>query len=262
MPRAFLPFPAALCRSSREPGARRKNACFLTALLPLVALPAAACSPPPPPPDNPSDSPPASTRQHVVPSVESEIGALDAGQVQSVFNGASAALQDCYARGVGRIGFLAGEIRLAVRVGEDGSTRHAFVKDSTLGDRATESCMLGVLRSKTWPKPIGGKEGTAETSFTFEPGEDERPPVEWSESSMGDAFQKARPQLDACRRSAGAGPMKATLYVETDGKALGVGVSGADAKSEDAASCVVDLLMGVKYASPGSYAAKVTVTID
>lgn len=227
-----------------------------------LALVAAACSTPPPsPPDGPTDEP-APTRKRIVPSVESEIGALDANKVQAVFDAASGALKDCYTRGVGRIGFLAGDIKLAVRVGEDGGTRYAFVKDSTLGDRPTEACMLDVLRKQKWPKPEGGKEGTAETSFSFEPGDEERPPVEWSEARMGDGFKKARPALAQCRQSAGAGPMKATLYVETDGKALGVGVSGADAKSEDAASCVVDLLMGVKYASPGSYAAKVTVAVE
>jgi hypothetical protein len=163
---------------------------------------------------------------------------------------------------VQRIGFLAGEIKLAVRVAEDGSTKHAFVKDSTLGDRATETCMLGVLKRQSWPRPVGGKEGNADTTFSFDPGDEERPPVEWSEARMGDGFKKAKPELTKCRQNAGAGPMKVTLYVETDGKAMAVGLSGADAKSEEAASCVVDLLMGVKFASPGSYAAKVSVPID
>lgn len=227
-----------------------------------LALGAAACStPPPPPPDGPTDGP-EPTRKRAVPMIESEVGALDSAKVQAVFDAASGALKECYERGVGRIGFLAGEIKLAVRVGEDGSAKYTYVKESTLGDRQTEACMLGVLGKQTWPKPEGGKEGNADTTFTFDPGDEERPPVEWSEARMGDAFKKAKAGLSQCRQSAGAGPMKATLYVETDGKALGVGVSGADAKSEEAASCVVDLLMGVKYASPGSYAAKVTIDID
>jgi hypothetical protein len=230
--------------------------------LAALVLGAAACSTPaPPPPDDPKTEP-EPTRKRIVPSVESEIGALDAGKVQAVFDAASGALKDCYSRGVGRIGFLAGEIKLAVRVGEDGATRYTFVKDSTLGDRSTEACMLGVLMKQRWPKPEGGKEGNADTSFTFDPGDEERPPVEWSEARMGDGFKKARPALSQCRSSAGAGPMKVTLYVDTDGKAMGVGVSGADVKSEDAAKCIVDLLTGVKFASPGSYAAKVTIPVD
>ena len=230
----------------------------------FAALTGAACSAPAtPPPSGPTnDAAPAETRQHVVPSVESEVGALDAAKVQAIFDRAGTQLKECYARGVSRIGFLAGEIRLAVRVAEDGSTKYTFVKESTLGDRATESCMLGVLKQQTWPKPQGGKEGNADTSFQFDPGDEERPPVEWSEGRMGDAYKKVKAGLAKCRKDAGAGPMKATLYVETDGKALGIGVSGADARSEDAARCLVDLLSEVRFASPGSYAAKVTIDID
>lgn len=236
-----------------------KRVAFATSLL----LSIAACSGnPPPPPDGPKNDDPAPTRPHAVPSVESEIGALDAGKVQAVFDAASGSLKQCYAKGVERVGFMGGDIKLAVRVAEDGSAKYAFVKESTLGDRATEECMLAVLRKQTWPKPVGGKEGNADTSFGFDPGDEERPPVAWSEDRMGDAYRKAKPALLRCRADAGAGPMRATLYVETDGKALAAGVSGADAKSEDAARCVVDLLMGLKYASPGSYAAKVTIAIE
>ena len=106
----------------------------------------------------------------MLPSVESEVGALDAGKVAAVFKTASGSLQECYASGVSRVAFMSGDIKLAVRVAEDGSAKYAFVKESSLGDRQTEECMLGVLRKQTWPKPVGGKEGNAETTFGFDPG--------------------------------------------------------------------------------------------
>lgn len=241
---------------------RRLATSFIAAPLAL-SLAAAACSAPPPPPiEDASTDAPEPTRKRVVPTIESEVGALDMKQVSAVFESAGESLKECYARGVGRVAFLAGEIRLAVRVGEDGAAKYAFVKDSTIGDRATETCMLAVLKKRTWPKPQGGKEGNAETPFAFDPGDEERPPVEWAEARLGDAYNKSKAALGRCRTSAGAGPMKATLYVDTEGKALAVGVSGSDSKSEDAAPCVVDLLMGLKFASPGSYAAKVTVAIE
>lgn len=228
-------------------------------LLPIALV---ACSSTPKPVDGPKDDTPAPTHQAVVPSVESEVGALDASKVQAVFDKASSALKQCYAQGVGRNELLAGDVKLAVRVAEDGSTKYAFLKESTLGDRATEECMLGVLKKQTWPKPVGGREGNADTSFGFDPGDENRPPVEWTEARMGDAYKNAKSALARCRADAGAGPMKATLYVSTDGKATTVGVSGVDAKSEDAAKCVVGVLSGLKYASPGSYDAKVTISID
>jgi len=232
------------------------------ALASLLFTVAACSSPAPPPPDGPKNDGPAPTRQQVVPSVESEVGALDATKVQAVFDGAAGALKQCYAQGVGRNELLAGDVKLAVRVAQDGSTKYAFLKESTLGDRATEECMLAVVRRQTWPKPVGGKEGNADTSFGFDPGDENRPPVEWSEARMGDAYKKAKPALAKCRSDAGAGPLKVTLYVSTEGQATSVGLSGVDAKSEDAARCVIGLLSGLKYASPGSYAAKVTIVIE
>lgn len=231
------------------------------ALLTLSIL-IAACSGTPQKVEDPKDDTPAPTHKAVVPSVESEVGALDATKVQGVFDKAGEALKQCYSQGVGRNELLAGDVKLAVRVAEDGSTKYAFLKESTLGDRATEDCMLGVLKRQTWPKPVGGKEGNADTTFGFDPGDENRPPVEWTEARMGDAYKKAKPALAKCRADAGAGPLKATLYVSTEGKAISVGVSVTDAKGEEAARCVVDLLSGLKYASPGSYAAKVTVSIE
>lgn len=232
------------------------------AVLLTLSILIAACSGTPQKVEDPKDDTPAPTRKAVVPSVESEVGALDANKVQAVFDKAGEALKQCYAQGFERNELLAGDVKLAVRVGEDGSTRYAFLKDSTLGDRATEDCMLGVLKRQTWPKPVGGKEGNADTTFGFDPGDENRPPVEWTEARMGDAYKKAKPALSKCRADAGAGPLKATLYVSTEGKAITVGVSVSDVKGEAAVRCVVDQLSGLKYASPGSYAAKVTVSIE
>jgi hypothetical protein len=193
--------------------------------------------------------------------VESEIGALDQDKAQQTFERATQQLFRCFSKGVQRIPFLGGEIRFKVRVTQEGTTRWAFVKESTLGDHETEACMLAALRSAAWPKPVGG-EGLAENSFTFEPSSDERPPVGWSPEQLGEPFKKARGELSACHQKTGGGALRATLYVDTDGKALGVGVASADERGEGAIPCVVDVLRGITYPSPGSYAAKVSIDLD
>jgi hypothetical protein len=196
-----------------------------------------------------------------MPSVESEVGALDETRVKQTFEHLSGRLSGCYATGQQRIAYLAGDVRFVVRVAKDGSARLAYTKDSTLGDRETEVCMLGVLRAASWPRPQGG-EGIAENSFTFEPGSEERPPVAWSPEQLGPAYRNARSTLSQCRKKAGTRSIKATMYVETDGKAASVGVASADEKGEAAVGCVVDALKGLKFPSPGSYASKVSVTIE
>lgn len=194
--------------------------------------------------------------------IESEIGALDEDAVKRVFSNVSKQLIGCYGRGTERISFLAGEISFKLRVKKDGGVRWIYVKDSNLGDRTTENCMMELLKRQTWPQPVDGAEGLAENSFAFEPGGDERMPVDWTPDQLGDEFRKATSKLSQCRADAGTGSMKATLYVDTEGKAQSVGVSVADEKGEAAVTCVIDTLNGLKYASPGSYPAKVSISID
>ncbi|WP_437908979.1 AgmX/PglI C-terminal domain-containing protein [Sorangium sp. So ce327] len=191
----------------------------------------------------------------------SEIGGMNEEKVQAAFERVSPRLSRCYQKGVQRIPYLGGEIRFKVRVTEEGTARWAFVKDSNLGDRETEACMLSVLKATRWPKPVGG-EGLAENSFTFEPSSDERLPVPWTPDQLGTPYKKARPALASCRSQAGASQIKATLYIDTDGKPLSVGVSSNDERGEEAAECVAGALREITFPSPGSYASKVSVDID
>lgn len=194
-------------------------------------------------------------------NVSSEIGAMDEGRTQEVFEKAAPKVTRCFEQGLRRVPYLGGEIRIAVRVTEAGTTRWIYAKDSTLGDRQTEACMLEALKGVAWPKPQGG-EGLAENGYTFEPSPDERPPVSWSPDALGKPWQEALPRLTDCRKEAGTGALKATMYVDPDGKVVSAGVSGADDRAEAAASCVVDALREVTFPSPGSYDAKVSVPID
>lgn len=195
------------------------------------------------------------------PAIEQEIGALDAGKVKETFQRAFGKLSACYSKGTERIAYLSGEVHFVVRVAKDGSTRWAFFKVSTLGDRETEHCMLEALKTTSWPKPEGG-EGLAENSFTFEPGGEERMPVSWTADNLGAAGRNAKNALSACRKKAGTRSLSATMYVETDGKPSSVGMASADEKGEAAVDCVTAALKSLKFPSPGSFASKVTVTID
>jgi hypothetical protein len=228
----------------------------------VAVVAGAACSKPPPPAEVPKVTEPDDDgAKKAVPAVESEIGALDEMKVKQAFQRSSEKLSACFAGGVQRLPYLSGEIRFVIRVGRDGSARWAYVKESTLGDRETEACMLSVLKSSGWPKPVGG-EGLAENSFAFDPGGDERPPVAWTPEQLGAPYRRAKGALVQCRKKAGTKGLRATLYVETDGKPSAIGVSGADEKGEAAVDCVLGALKGLKFPSPGSYAAKVSVTIE
>ena len=222
----------------------------------------AACSTPPPPAEAPkAEAASDEGRRRGGPSMESEIGGLDAAKVTAAFAKASGKLSECYAKGQERVPYLAGDVHLAVRITKDGGTRWAYVKDSSLGDRDTEACMLGVLKNVAWPHPEGG-EGLADNTFSFTPGGDERPPVAWSPEQLGAPYRNAKGTLSQCRKQSGTKALKATFYVDPDGKATSIGVSSADERGEAAVSCVISALSALKFPSPGSYASKVSVSIE
>ena len=186
---------------------------------------------------------------------------MDEFATAKVFDRAKEKFLACYVRGIERVAYLAGEAHFLVRVTEQGKTRWAFMKDSTLGDRDTESCMLDVLKNTKWPKPLGG-EGLAEYTVPFDPPADERQAVAWTPDRLGNAQRAVKAALAKCKESSGTSALKVTVYVETNGKANTVGVSSDDEKGNDAATCVVDAMKGIKFPHPGSFAAKVTVESD
>ncbi|UQA58668.1 AgmX/PglI C-terminal domain-containing protein [Polyangium aurulentum] len=203
-----------------------------------------------------------SGKQTSSPDLDAEIGGMEEAKVQSAFERTSGKLTACFTEGTKRIPFLGGDVRFALRVGKDGTARVAYLKESTLGDRETEACMLGAVRAASWPAPVGGKEGLAEGGFSFDPSADERPAVALDADKLGKELPKAKDAIARCRSSVGGGPVKVTMYIGTNGKPIAVGLSSADDKGEEAASCIVDALREMKFPSPGSYAGKVTITTD
>ncbi len=232
-------------------------------MLAWIALPFAVGCSSSPAPEVPLDDGAARSdtqRQGTGVGVEADIGALNEGQVTSTFQKAQGAFGRCMDSGRSRLPYLSGSVHFKVRVGASGKANSAFLTRSTLGDHDTETCMLGALKSASWPAPVGGKEGIAETEFTFDADGSVRQPVEWAPEDAGKNVRNAREAFKKCARGAGAGKMTATLYVETDGSVLSVGLAGEDDGAERAASCVISALKEVKFNSPGSFAAKLVLT--
>jgi hypothetical protein len=215
---------------------------------------------PPPPPEAPK---PVIHHEEIDtgPTVESAIGALSDYDVKKKFEQLLPNMTQCFSAGNQKVAYLAGDINFEVRIATDGKAMWAYVKDSTLGHRATETCMLGVLKAASWPRPKGGP-GRAENSYTFDSGDGTRPPVAWTTKDLGKKGEKkVFKELEECRKQAGTKSLTATFYVETNGTAASVGVSSGDEKGEDAADCVISALKPLKFPSPGSYASKITISV-
>jgi hypothetical protein len=190
----------------------------------------------------------------------SEIGGMNEDAVEETFSSSLGGLERCLNRGAERVEFLSGSVSFFLKINTSGKIENAYLERSTLGDRATEKCMLSALRSKRWPKPVGGDHGLARKSFDFDPPNDVRPPTVWSGSDAESGLSKIGSDVAKCKEGR-SGAFEATLYVGTGGEVLSAGVTPPDETGEDAVDCLVEALLGAKFPSPGSLPAKVTLTL-
>lgn len=260
-----------------------------------LALFASACGGSAPPPAE--AAPPAATATEPGPPkqamhLEGQLGSMDPREFDAAFNTVLTDLQRCHTQRLEHIRWLSGDVKIFLRVGEDGTARYGYFEDTTLGDRDTESCMMQALLSAHWPKPIGG-EAEVRKSIGFDAPSDVRAPVAWSSDEITPALVAANAKIRACRGRV-AGSFKATAYVvpappgkapppppkrkgskagraapkrgksepaKAHGRILSVGIAPPSAEALESIDCLVDALKQMPVPSPGSYAAKVSFSL-
>jgi len=229
------------------------------AFAPSLALLALACGGSPPP--EPGNADTASGRDRGERgsgmAASAEIGALDAEAVEKRFGEAQGDLTACVHEGSKRNEYEGGDIAFFLKIDTEGRVVHAHAERSSLGDRATERCMLRALSRRSWPAPVGGLIGLARSGFGFDAPADVRPPTPWDGDRVAEAVRGVSGELSSCR-SGVRGGQTATVYVDPDGAALSAGIASSDESGEAAADCVVGVLTKLRYPSPGSWPAKVT----
>lgn len=190
----------------------------------------------------------------------SEIGGLNEEEVDSAFKRSVVALQACVNRGAERVEFLGGSVAFFLKINGAGKVEHAHLERSTLGDRATEKCMLAELKRRSWPKPVGGEHGLARKSFDFDPPNDVRPATEWDAEEVSEPLAELKARIDECK-AGGSGDFEATAYVATDGSVLAASVTPPDESGDASVDCLVEAVESTKFPSPGSWPAKVTFSL-
>lgn len=208
--------------------------------------------------DAPSDKPRV---RREGPSVSQELGEIDQKETERALAKAQPDVIACQKTGAKRIEYLAGDVRAFVRLDANGQVHWSYLEGSTLGDRATEKCILGALAKAPWPKPVGG-EAEIRKSFLFDVG-DAREPANWAPDKMFDAIAKADADVQKCKAGV-SGKFAVTAYVVPDGKGGKVesaGVAPPSKEGESKADCIVDVVRGMRPPSPGSYAAKVSFSL-
>lgn len=186
-----------------------------------------------------------------------EVGALPEEQSVYAFEESFDGIKRCFSKGASRIEFLGGKISLQVWVTDEGKVNTVFAPQSTLGDRDTERCMFEAVKGAPWPKSVGGPIAMAENSFVFEMTGDVRAPVDWAEDQVQTALEDNQERISECK-SGSADKFLATVYVDTNGSALSVGMAAPDRSQEAHTDCLVQVLAEAKYPPPGSWPAKVS----
>jgi hypothetical protein len=225
----------------------------------LVAscLASLGCGGPPPKPPEPA-APVEEAPRAVKPALKtrSELGTVDPGAVKKAFTALNGAFMDCQKRALDRVEVLSGTAKFFLRIGEDGTTRYAYLEDSELGDRETEKCLLDAVNGAQWPKPDGGD---AEARYGMElPLQATRPPNDWAQEKVTSALSKHGDAIGKCKAGA-TGTFRATMYVGPGGKVLSAGVAATTRDGADKADCLAGALVKMKgLPSPGSWPAKVS----
>jgi len=189
-------------------------------------------------------------------SVESEIGGMNEDDVDQAFATLKDPILACVEHRAARVKELGGHFQLALRIDREGHAVSAYLRESTIGDRETERCILDLARDATWPKPLGG-EGLADRSFDVDPPAE---PIMWDEKKVKRAVSTVAAGLRRCRRGAD-GDFTATAYVRPNGRVLAAGVAPPSAAGDEAVDCIVDTISKMRFASPGRRAAKVTFAV-
>jgi hypothetical protein len=153
---------------------------------------------------------------------------------------------------------LGGEIRLSFRIRTDGSVAWVYPSASTIGDREAERCILEVASRARFPRPHGG-EAEFSWGFGIDPPADVRPPLEWDAAQVVPVLARGAPDLASRCRVHG---VRVTAYIAPGGRVIAAGASTPDPDSLERVDCVLDAVRRLAMPDPGSYAAKVTFTVQ
>jgi len=194
--------------------------------------------------------------------MQTELGVIDPKATAATFQRLQGKLDRCYKTGLTRIDYLEGDVKVFLRVGQEGTVKYGYLEDSTIGDRDTEKCMMDVLTTASWPKPDGG-EAEVRNNFGFDAPGDVRPPTSWNADRLAEELGKNDEKFQKCKAGV-KGSFRATAYVEPDGKQgkfQSLGIVPPSKEGVDKIDCLLDAIKAIKLPSPGSYAAKVSFVL-
>ncbi len=190
--------------------------------------------------------------------VVSELGQIDEKATDALFRRLEGDIVACHRTGLRDVESLSGDVRVFVRIGRTGKARYSYVEQSTLGDRKTEKCIVGLMMAADWPTPEDG-EVELRKSFSVDAPSDAATPQIWGDERLA-AVTRQLGEASKCKRGEAA-QYGVTAYIVPHGdtgRAKTVGVAAPDSAADAKADCIAEAIKKITWPSPGGGIAKIS----
>jgi hypothetical protein len=189
--------------------------------------------------------------------VEGILGTIPQTRIERVLQEKLPQFQRCFFEGSGDIPALAGAVKFYFHVDLSGAVEWVIPRQSNVGHRGTELCLLSHAKHTKFPAPRGG--GPAEFSWGFELEQPEgvhRPTV-WEPDHVADVLVQHRSEIVACA-SQEPGEYDVTTYIAPGGSVLSAGAAVHSEAAAQHVDCILATVRSWQFPDPGSEAAKVS----
>ncbi len=189
------------------------------------------------------------------------MGTIPTMRIQERFEMKLLSFERCFREREGPLPYIGGHVEFYFRVALDGSVRWAYLRNSSVGDRETERCLLDITRRMKFPRPRGGGEAEIGWGFDRDPNPEVRDPVELDASSAAALVRENAEPIAAC--GIPSSTVTVTAYVAPGGQVAAAGAhSSYRGAAEDAVlDCVTEMVSGWTLPDPGSYAGKISFEV-
>jgi hypothetical protein len=143
----------------------------------------------------------------------------------------------CHEPRARRVPRLSGNIEFAIRVLADGNVSEVLVRNSDVGDRQLERCLVQVIQGTPFPRPNGG-DANVSWNMILAPGRPGKDPEQWEVDRIERVLAKNAPDLLEACEVPNRGSFLMTAYVNRRGKVITAGVSSRGDEAPELLDCL------------------------
>jgi len=233
-------------------------------VLSLSSLATAACGDATPPPAAAASAEPSSGAELTGfeprrggMQVEGILGTIRPSRIEQALQEKLPQFQRCFFDGSADVEALAGAMQFYFHVGLDGSVEWVVPRQSSVGHRATELCLLSHAKRTKFPKPQGGGPAEFSWGFEFDAADASKAPVPWNAQAVASLLDQHRPDLDSCGVQASDRNV-VTAYVAPGGSPVALGAAVSTPAGSERIDCVLEAIKTWTFPDPAPHIAKVS----